>query len=389
MGDGFMDTSNSDIKSAIANKNASENEAQLTVGKILSKRILTIMPDKKERDNFVNQLTVIREKNVALQKCTPASILECMIASAHLHMLPNRHDQWVYIIPYGTTAQFQLGYKGLIELAYRSGIVKTINAEPVFAEDKFKVSLGVKRTMTHEPSYSIDRNDDKRVIAVYATATMADGSTEFHVMTMSEINKIRNSSQAAKGKSSPWSEWPLAMYKKTVIKQMLKYLPSSTVDNRYKDAIEYDDLAEAGKLKFNEDNTLDIDAETQLAEAPEKPKDKGIKSYSHKPKEEAPEAEVVDNPEQKPKAKKVETESVKEVEERDISYTDDMTDEEIVDAIDEMMRVMALDKVQKTKLYEIAGTSDLSLADRVDLLKVFTKVDEMTEDHAEKLAHAK
>lgn len=362
MADDFLeDDPNATVKGAIAERQNGEKDGELNVAKILATRLERIIPDQHHRDTFVNQVTVMREANQRLANCTPRSIIECMIACGHLDLLPNTAQQYAYIIPYGTEAQFQLGYKGLIELAFRSGQINSINAELVFEEDEFEVTLGGTRKLIHKPNYFIDRSDFNRAQAVYATATLANGATTFHVMTMFEITKIRDTSKAGKGKDSPWTTWPEAMAKKTVIKQFLKLLPSSTEDNRFKEAIVYDDYAEAGKLHFDHTNRLDTETplpDDELDQPPTKPKDKGVKNY-------APdfanikEAEVIETPPSHEEAKP----------------SLGMTKAELIDAITEMFNMLKFDDLQRSKVYETVGTTSLADADMASLEKVFAKLD--------------
>lgn len=220
-------------------------------------KYMTEFTDSKSAQHFMAQVNLAMRKNVQLSKCDPQSIFEAAMACAHLELPPNTPEGYAYIIPYGTTAQFQLGYKGLVELAYRSGVVKAINAEIVVAEDTFRVELGTERRLVHEPSWdsSIKRTYDKAV-AIYATAKLNNGETVFHVMTKADVDKIRATSKA--GSSGPWKEWPEAMAKKTAVKQLLKLLPSSNTDNRFKVAAEWDSSAEAGKRLRVDSERLDI-----------------------------------------------------------------------------------------------------------------------------------
>lgn len=382
MADDFLGDYNKDVKSAIAARKQDASEGQVTLTKVLEKRLSgifsfeqldgSVTPNKKKIDTFVSQLTIMREGSSKLAACSPASMLNCMIACGHLDIMPNTAEALAYIIPYGTTAQFQMGYKGLMELAFRTNTIVAINAELVFDEDEFEVSLGTKRTMVHKPNYAIDRTLYENVKTVYATAALKDGNTLFHVMTMFEVNKIRESSQAAKSKDSPWQKWPEGMAKKTVIKQMLKYMPSSTTDNRFKDAIVYDDRAEAGKLRFNEDNSINLDAETDSVDfAVPKKSERVIKTYAQA---EPPEAEIVP---QEDATVEVVLDAEAEPEAEQENYANEMTDEELRDAIDQMIKGLKLSELQTTKIHELAGSSDIAFAERAGLIKAFTKLDDM------------
>lgn len=381
MTDILDDDPNQSIKQAISRKREEgaqqEGQSGLTVAKVLDKRLQNIMPDKKKRDTFVGQLTIMRDQYPAIAKCTPTSILNCMIACGHLDLMPNTAQQYAFIIPYGTTAQFQLGYFGLIELAYRSGQIKYINASLVFKEDTFEAEEGLEPKLVHKPAYQIDRTVYQNVVAVYAVAKLSNGENVFRVLTMSEIDKIRETSKAGKGSDNPWTKWPEVMAKKTAIKQLLKYLPSSTDDNRFKEAVIYDDRAEGGKLAFNEDNSLDINAETQVSEAAERPKDRGVRSFAH-----AAEAEIVVELEPKPEPAPAEA-PAETAHNKYEDLTADMTDNDLREAIAEILESLKLSKVQLKKLYEYAGSDDMATADRKTLQLAFNKLNSMVMELAD------
>lgn len=201
---------------------------------------------------FVTTLSLMTKDQPKLAIATPQSLLAAMMACVHLDILPNTPEHLAYIIPYSDksghiNAQFQIGYRGMIELAYRSGEIKSISAELVFPEDKFKVELGTKRRLVHIPDYSIDRTKYEKVTHVYATAEMMNGNVLFEVLSLADLKKVQKTTKA-KSTDSPWNTWGEQMAKKTAIKRLLKYLPASRIDKSLLMGAQYDSLAEAGKL---------------------------------------------------------------------------------------------------------------------------------------------
>ena len=227
-------------KMAITDRITSMDVAQKMVLKYASK---LVQDDRAQQ--FYTQVMLMMRNNQALAGCDPQSLFTAMMACVHLDLMPNTPEAYAYIIPYGKTAQFQLGYKGLVELAYRSGIIKYINAELVFPDDVFEAELGTERSMTHKPNYGIDRTKYDKCNFVYATAKLDNGETVFEVMNKQDIERIRKVSKA--GDNGPWKDWPDQMAKKTVVKRLLKLLPSSNADNRFKVAAEWDSAIEGGK----------------------------------------------------------------------------------------------------------------------------------------------
>ena len=203
---------------------------------------------------FQTRMKLIQRLNPKLASVTPQSLFMAMMACVHLRLMPNTTEQLAFIIPYGNEAQFQIGYKGLAELAYRTGNVVKIDQEAVFEGDDFSWSLGLHRSLSHKPNPKVDRTKYENVIATYATAQLTDGTILFEVVTKVELDKIKAFAKA-KVPDAPWNQWPVEQAKKTATKRLGKLMPKSSEDNRFKVAAEIDSIQEAGKR-------LVIDAET-------------------------------------------------------------------------------------------------------------------------------
>lgn len=176
--------------------------------------------------------------NPALQRCTKETMIQSVMECAQLGLQPDGVLGNAYIIPYGQKAQFQLGYKGMLTLARRSGEIKTISAEAVFKNDKFSYALGLNPTLEHVPPLDGERGD---MTHVYATAHFRDGGYQFVVMSRADVEKIRKSSKASG--NGPWVTHYDAMARKTVIRQLFKFLPASVDVQR---AFALDEIHDAG-----------------------------------------------------------------------------------------------------------------------------------------------
>lgn len=164
-----------------------------------------------------------------LANCTPKSLLGAMMTAAQLGMEVNTPLGQAYLIPFKNKGvdevQFQLGYKGLIDLAYRSGEVQSIQAQTVYENDEFEYSYGLEPTLKHKPAMS----DRGAPIAYYAIFRTKTGGYGFEVMSMADVLAHRDAfSKAANRGFSPWSTNFSEMAKKTVLKRVLKYAPLST-----------------------------------------------------------------------------------------------------------------------------------------------------------------
>ena len=196
---------------------------------VMMPEIKKALPNTITLERFTRIVLSAISNNKELQACTQQSFLASMMNSAQLGLEPNTPLGQAYLIPYknhGTLeAQFQIGYKGLIDLAYRSGQVKTIYAEAVYENDEFEYELGLNPKLVHKPAIK-DRGD---VIYYYAVFKLTNGGEGFTVMSKDDIERHKNRfSKAANAGFSPWSTNYDEMAKKTVIKKVLKYAPLST-----------------------------------------------------------------------------------------------------------------------------------------------------------------
>ena len=164
--------------------------------------------------------------NPQLGSCTPTSFLGAMMTSAQLGLEVNTPLGQAYVLPYrnkGTLeAQFQLGYKGLIDLAYRSGEIEVIQAHVVHENDDFSCEYGLNPKLTHVPA----DGDRGEAIKVYAMFKTKSGGFGFEVMSMEDVKKHAAKFSKAYGSGfSPWKTNFEEMAKKTVLKKVLKYAP--------------------------------------------------------------------------------------------------------------------------------------------------------------------
>lgn len=233
-----------DFKSLVANPKFKE---QLTAA----------LPKHLTPDRFVRVLMTATIKTPKLLECTQASLFRAVYDCAALGLEPD--GRRAHLIPYenrraGTVeCQLIVDYKGLAELAMRSGLVSYLHADVVREGDVFSYSMGELRD--HVPHF-LRRDADKpadqgRVIAAYALVRMKDGSTKTEVMSHADVEAIRTRSRA--GSSGPWvTDWN-EMAKKTAFRRLSKWLPLSP---EIRDAIDrdddQDDPLEAAKSVFSE-----------------------------------------------------------------------------------------------------------------------------------------
>lgn len=230
--------------------------------------ILAGLPDSYGQDNdqklqrFLRVLsTEVRRKPELLTEARRPSLLAAMCLSAQLGLEPGP-TQRVYFIPYGSEVQFQLGWRGIAELAYRSGQLDLLTTRVVYTGDQFDwwEEDGVIRSI-YRPSKVIIDPADRRLGQVYASVTYRNGQRDIEVMDRDQVDAIMRRSQASKAKqredgywyatSGPWSTDYEEMARKTVLKRLCKRVPMSEEDKR---AIEQDE----GVFKSIEPHMLDV-----------------------------------------------------------------------------------------------------------------------------------
>lgn len=191
---------------------------------VMAPAIKAALPSALTPERFTRITMSALSANPKLQECTPNSFLGAMMTAAQLGMEPNTPLGQAYLIPFRNhgrmECQFQLGYKGLIDLAYRSGEVSIIQAHTVRENDLFEYELGLDPKLRHVPA----KSDRGNPIAYYAMFKTKDDGFGFQVMSVEEVQE--HASRYSKAyDSGPWKTNFDEMAKKTVLKKVLKYAP--------------------------------------------------------------------------------------------------------------------------------------------------------------------
>lgn len=165
-------------------------------------------------------LTELR-KVPKLLTCNPESFCGAIMACSQLGLEPGSALGQIYLIPFGKDVQVILGYKGMIELARRSGQIISLSAHEVHKNDFFEFEYGLTEKLRHVPNLQ-DRGE---LIAVYAVSHFVGGGHQIEVMSKQDVDKVRARSKS--GNSGPWVTDYNEMAKKTVVRKLFKYLPIS------------------------------------------------------------------------------------------------------------------------------------------------------------------
>ena len=191
---------------------------------LMQGEIKKALPSVLTPERFTRMVLSAVSANRDLANCETKSFLAAMMQAAQLGLEPNTPLGQAYIIPYKDhgvpKAQFQIGYKGLIDLAYRSGQVSIIDAQVVYENDDFEYELGLEPKLKHKPAL---KNRGKPIL-YYAMFRTKDGGFGFQVMSYEDcLDHARKFSKAYS--SGPWQTNFDEMAKKTVLKKALKYAP--------------------------------------------------------------------------------------------------------------------------------------------------------------------
>lgn len=235
--------------------------------KAMEPEIKKALPSVITPERFTRMVFTALSSTPKLASCTPKSFLGAMMQAAQLGLEPNTPLGEAYLIPFmnhGTLeCQFQVGYKGMISLAHRSGLY--VQAHEVHENDEFDVEYGLEPKLVHKPVFK----DRGPVIAYYGVWKDKDGISGFEIMSKEDVEApARKYSQSYSKGFSPWKSNFDEMAKKTVIKKALKYAPLTTefIRGVTADGTIKSTLSEHMVDEEDETVTIDTEAETMPAD---------------------------------------------------------------------------------------------------------------------------
>lgn len=195
--------------------------------------LLAVLPKHVSADRMLKIALGALRTTPKLMNCSIESLFGAVVQCSQLGLEPNTPLGHAYLIPFEnrqkavTEVQIVFGYKGLIDLARRSGQIVSISAQAVHAKDHFEYEYGLDEKLVHRPAFG-ERGE---VIAFYSVAKLVGGGYAFEVMSRQQVEEIRDASQnykfaRDKGKTV-WGQHFVEMGRKTVLRRLFKYLPVS------------------------------------------------------------------------------------------------------------------------------------------------------------------
>ncbi len=224
--------------------------------------IAKMLPKHLTIDRLLKVAQIAATTTPALAKCDVASLIGAIGQCAQMGLEPNTVLGHAYLVPFNTkrkdaqgrekwvnSVQVIIGYKGLIDLARRSGQIVSIAAHEVCKNDKFDLVYGLEENLTHRPALD-DRGD---IIGFYAVAKLVGGGHAFEFMSNQQVREIMLNTQS-KGAYGPWKDHFIEMGRKTVVRRLSKFLPLSI---EFQTASALDELASIDKDQRLDENTID------------------------------------------------------------------------------------------------------------------------------------
>lgn len=222
--------------------------------------IAKMLPKHLNAERLMKVAQIAATTTPTLAECDVASLVGAICQCAQMGLEPNTVLGHAYLVPFNTkrkdtkgierwvkSVQVIIGYKGLIDLARRSGQIVSIAAHEVCEADKFELVYGLDEKLNHTPAMG----ERGGIIGFYSVAKLKDGGHCFEFMSLKQIHEIRDASQgyqqAVKYKKQdvhPWGVHFTEMGRKTVIRRIAKYLPLSI---EFQTAAALDGMAEVGK----------------------------------------------------------------------------------------------------------------------------------------------
>lgn len=251
-----MATANlAELKQGQQNRNLADMKPKDQIAYLLKSKqaeIQKMLPKHLNAERLLKVAQIAATTTPALAKCDVPSLIGAIGQCAQMGLEPNTVLGHAYLVPFNTkrkdangnerwvnSVQVIIGYKGLIDLARRSGQIVSIAAHEVCERDHFDMVYGLDEKLEHKPALG-ERGE---VIGFYAVAKLKDGGHCFEFMSLHQVREIMAATQS-KGKYGPWKDHFTEMGRKTVIRRLAKYLPLSI---EFQTAAALDAMAETGR----------------------------------------------------------------------------------------------------------------------------------------------
>lgn len=223
--------------------------------------ISALLPKHLTPERIIKITLSAASRNPRLLECSAQSILKSVLLCSEMGLEPSGQLGGAHLVPYKNNktncyeAQVIPDYRGLMDLARRSGQITTIESACVYEKEVFEYEKGLHPKLVHKP---LLKGELGNMIAVYAIAFFKDGGHQAEVMAIDEIESIRKRSKASS--TGPWQTDFDQMARKTVLRRLCKYLPRST------ELVKALEAENAIENEVRQDGILDIAIPDELQE---------------------------------------------------------------------------------------------------------------------------
>jgi len=264
--------------STVSLQKTSQVQTLNTVSDLLTRykeQIAMALPRHLTPERMIRVALTAVSRSERLQQCSPATIAGCVVQASILGLEPDGVLGEAYLVPFWNKdapngkggkgayeCQLIPGYQGLLKLVRNTGELKTIDVQEVCENDEFDFAKGTDPFIHHKQSLG----DRGKITIYWAGATLNSGGQQFEVMTVEQIEQHRDrySKSAATG---PWKTSPEWMFKKTVLRKLIKLLPKSA---QAQAAVSLDERAEVGvPQQFTVDVPIELHPAGELEQLPE------------------------------------------------------------------------------------------------------------------------
>lgn len=236
-------TQDSTLRNAVATQQRQHdaNDHGATIGQMLASpelraEVMKALPGAMPPERFLRLAMTAFKKEPKLRQCTPESLIGAVMQASALGLEVGVLDQ-AYLAPfnnkvkdengrirYQMECQLLIGYEGLIDLFYRHPLAQYIDTHVVYEADEFRYQYGTEQYLVHKPAPVEPGDDPGKPVFYYAIASLTNGAHPFLVLTPAQVKAIRGKEGANGGIADTQKH----MERKTVIRQLSKYLPRST-----------------------------------------------------------------------------------------------------------------------------------------------------------------
>ena len=221
-----------------------------------------LLPKHLTPERMVRGLMAAASRNPTILECTLESVLNAMLVCSSFGLEPGRPRGGMHLVPFRNSKRggaYELtpipDYRGLMDLAFRSGLVEGIEARSVFSKDEYDYAYGTESFIKHKPTLAPDRGE---LVSVYAVAHLKGLRRPVFVwLSMTDVNAARARSRAKE--SGPWVTDFEAMALKTAVRRLANWIPQAS---ELQTAVEMESRVEAGEgIGDLFEGVIDLEAE--------------------------------------------------------------------------------------------------------------------------------